>query len=562
MELCTGGTLQEWIQEQKKIDDKSPEKHDEECSIIVRNILEGITDLHDRFEMLHRDLKPANVLFLRRNNLDSVKICDFGFANENGIGFFDQNNDNVGTPLYQPPEQMKSQVYGKKVDIWATGIIMYELLTKGGHPFLGIDFYNNLEMEVEEFKTKMMNLTNNDKIPIDASLFSPMAHKLLENLLDINPNFRYSSQRAQKHPWITRNFEAQVPLNLFEEMQLNMRAYEKLKLVTRTAYAISMIGDKILKKEIVKEIRKNPIKCQSGLEPNILSSKDSDSSQDSLNMDKNLSGGKIKLIFNGISIPKTSSKIDSKHKDSPNNSIKHKGFRIKKHKGLKKRLFSANAREEEKKGEDSSQKNLRPLKENRGREKLTQLPPLGKFLSAHLGNKIGNNYGAPLKAEHPIQKSHKPSSKLKNNRSLVKKKKKPKIRRFSEFKDVASEDHLSTYYRVNSIDNKMAFPISGKANMQSCLMPKNSKKIRSRKNKVSSPKMFQNGVMNSGAFQPMQNKIAQTPLKMMTEKKSSKGITVTNIKWNDAFRGKISNYQSAISSILHKNSRSTKKPSY
>lgn len=190
------------------------------------------------------------MLFARRNDLESVKICDFGFANEHGTGLFEQNNDNVGTLIYQAPEQMKSVAYGKKVDIWASGMIMYELLTKGGHPFLGIDFYNKLDMKVEDFRNLVTNLYTSDTITIDSSLFSPMAYKMLKNLLNVNPNLRYSSQRALKHPWITRDLKARVPLNIFEEMQLNMRAYEKLKFATRVAFAMSLIGDKVLKKDL------------------------------------------------------------------------------------------------------------------------------------------------------------------------------------------------------------------------------------------------------------------------------------------------------------------------
>ena len=149
---------------------------------------------------------------------------------------------------------MKSTTYGKKADIWAVGMIMHELLTKGGHPFLGKDFYNRLDMDVEVFRKKMMNLYRNDKILKDSTPFTPMAYKMLESLLNVNPNLRYNSQRALKHPWITRDFEAEIPLNMFEEMQLNMRAYEKLKFATRVAYAMTMISDKKLKKGLVKEV--------------------------------------------------------------------------------------------------------------------------------------------------------------------------------------------------------------------------------------------------------------------------------------------------------------------
>jgi serine/threonine protein kinase len=197
--------------------------------------------------LIHRDLKPGNILFLRKGDLNSIKICDFGFANEVGSGFFDQNDDNVGTLIYQAPEQMKSTSYGKKADIWAIGMIMYEILTKGGHPLLGLDFYNNLDMSVDEYKKKISKLSSHDGIVQPNDAISELALKLLQNMLSLSPNVRYTSHRVLKHPWVTRDMEAQIPLNMYEEMQLNMRAYEKLKFATRMAFAMSMMDKKVLK---------------------------------------------------------------------------------------------------------------------------------------------------------------------------------------------------------------------------------------------------------------------------------------------------------------------------
>lgn len=210
--------------------------------------------IHDNHEIIHRDLKPSNILFQKKNDLNSIKICDFGLASEVGVGFFDQNDDNAGTMIYQPPEQLKSTQYGKKVDIWSTGMIMYELLTKGGHPIFGSDFYNKLERSVEEFKDIMNTISSSEKIVKQNKNYSDLALKLMENMLNVNPNLRYSSARALKHPWITRNLDSVIPLNMYEEMQLNMKAYEKLKYATRLAFAMSIINHKVLKKELNKEL--------------------------------------------------------------------------------------------------------------------------------------------------------------------------------------------------------------------------------------------------------------------------------------------------------------------
>jgi serine/threonine protein kinase len=186
--------------------------------------------------------------------LNSLKICDFGLASEVGVGFFDQNDDNAGTMIYQPPEQYKSTQYGKKVDIWSTGMIMYELLTKGGHPILGDDFYNKLERSIEEFRNIMNTISPSEKIVKKNKNYSDLALKLMENLLDVSPKLRYGSTRALKHPWITRDLDSVIPLNMYEEMQLNMKAYEKLKYATRLAFAMSMINHKVLKRELNLEL--------------------------------------------------------------------------------------------------------------------------------------------------------------------------------------------------------------------------------------------------------------------------------------------------------------------
>lgn len=116
--------------------------------------------------------------------------------NKVGVGFFDQNDDNAGTLIYQAPEQIKGITYGKKIDIWSTGIIMYEILTKGGHPELGLDFYNGLDMTLEEFKEKMLKVDNNYDLSDKFNDLPKNAASLLQTLLNINPNLRYSSITA------------------------------------------------------------------------------------------------------------------------------------------------------------------------------------------------------------------------------------------------------------------------------------------------------------------------------------------------------------------------------
>jgi calcium/calmodulin-dependent protein kinase I len=75
--------------------------------------------------MIHRDIKPYNIMLAEKNNLDSVKIIDFGLAvmyAPNGVSDYSR----CGTVLYQAPEQQrKLYAYSKTQDPWAVGAITF-----------------------------------------------------------------------------------------------------------------------------------------------------------------------------------------------------------------------------------------------------------------------------------------------------------------------------------------------------------------------------------------------------------------------------------------------------
>jgi calcium-dependent protein kinase len=79
--------------------------------------------------VIHRDLKPENVLMEKNLEPDSIKIIDFGLSVKSDKAA--RYSEMVGTPYYVAPEVMKGN-YGKKIDVWACGVITYILL--GGVP--------------------------------------------------------------------------------------------------------------------------------------------------------------------------------------------------------------------------------------------------------------------------------------------------------------------------------------------------------------------------------------------------------------------------------------------
>ena len=84
----------------------------------------GLKHVHDR-KILHRDLKAQNI-FLTKSNI--VKLGDFGVAKELS-STLDNARTMIGTPYYLSPEIVDNHPYNFKSDIWALGVILYELCT-------------------------------------------------------------------------------------------------------------------------------------------------------------------------------------------------------------------------------------------------------------------------------------------------------------------------------------------------------------------------------------------------------------------------------------------------
>lgn len=123
LEYAENGTLFHFVHKNFPISEKK-------IHSIFYQTLQAVEYCHNR-TILHRDLKPENILF---DNKDNVKLCDFGWCVE--YSEEERRQTLCGTSEYMAPEVLKSKKHDYKVDIWAMGILLYELFHKKS-PFTG-----------------------------------------------------------------------------------------------------------------------------------------------------------------------------------------------------------------------------------------------------------------------------------------------------------------------------------------------------------------------------------------------------------------------------------------
>ncbi|MBY8888072.1 protein kinase [Streptomyces sp. PTM05] len=120
MELCEGRTIRDLL-----IAEESPPV--DQALIIVSGVLEALAYSHQH-GIVHRDIKPANVII---TNQGAVKVMDFGIARalHGASTTMTQTGMVMGTPQYLSPEQALGKAVDHRSDLYATGCLLYELLT-------------------------------------------------------------------------------------------------------------------------------------------------------------------------------------------------------------------------------------------------------------------------------------------------------------------------------------------------------------------------------------------------------------------------------------------------
>ncbi|KAJ0577415.1 putative protein kinase ULK-Fused family [Helianthus annuus] len=161
---------------------------EEEVQKIAKQLVRALHYLHSN-RIIHRDMKPQNILICAGG---VVKLCDFGFARA-------MSNNTVvlrsikGTPLYMAPELVREQPYNHTVDLWSTGVILYELFV--GQP----PFYTNSVYALIRHIIK-------DPVKYPETM-SANFRSFLRGLLNKDPHSRLTWPKLLHHPFVAENLE-------------------------------------------------------------------------------------------------------------------------------------------------------------------------------------------------------------------------------------------------------------------------------------------------------------------------------------------------------------------
>ena len=152
---------------------------------IARQLIAGVAHLHQN-GVLHRDLKPANILIHQQGNNYFPLIADFGLSKlSQSEGSRISNSFGGGTLEYSAPEQLLGKTLRYNADLWALGVIVYELFT-GKRPFVTDNTNSSAEAKRQEIFNKIVNAP----LPKDVENLPTPFNTFVANCLEKDPEIR------------------------------------------------------------------------------------------------------------------------------------------------------------------------------------------------------------------------------------------------------------------------------------------------------------------------------------------------------------------------------------
>lgn len=204
-----------------------------DARIVMYQIASALDYLHSK-KIIHRDIKPENLILAKKHVDTSVKLVDFGFAivndpDKEGEGGLKMNYK-CGTYGYMAPEVMESNIYSTACDIWSFGVVCYVI--QCGHMPLPSKSNSKSPIPYEFPKQTWKNVSKSSK-------------DLICNLLQSDPNKRFTSADILKHEWFNFQNELSNYDNLTENLE-SIRKYHALRRF-RMSVLVVMVAKKLLK---------------------------------------------------------------------------------------------------------------------------------------------------------------------------------------------------------------------------------------------------------------------------------------------------------------------------
>ncbi len=176
--------------------------------------------------MFCRDLKPENILYSSPEDSAVLKIADFGLATL--LRPNQMMNVACGTPGYVAPEILRGVAYGKEVDMWSIGVILYILLC--GFP----PFYDD-----NNKKLFALIINANFSFPDPYwSNISPSGKDLVSKLLVVDPAKRLNAEQTLAHPWMHEEGSSA----LLEHFKPNLKSYNARRRLRGAIRAVQLVS--------------------------------------------------------------------------------------------------------------------------------------------------------------------------------------------------------------------------------------------------------------------------------------------------------------------------------
>eukprot|EP00879_Flechtneria_rotunda_P008273 GHRR01008666.1.p1 GENE.GHRR01008666.1~~GHRR01008666.1.p1 ORF type:complete len:401 (+),score=132.14 GHRR01008666.1:1544-2746(+) len=228
MEYVSGGNMVAFVTRRRETRDTRGGLclDEDEANFFFRQLIFAVQFCH-RNHVAHRDLKLDNTILDHRDP-PRLKLCDFGFAKAWAANS-NMDTMRIGTPEYMGPELIsgRSGYDGKKVDVWASGVLLFVMLL-GMFPFeMEDESYVNTaglySIWIQQIRTSWQEHPHNNN---SVQRLSPECRDLLDKMFDVNQDSRITVDQIIAHPWFKKPLPQKYEVAL-AQLQEEQRAIDR-----------------------------------------------------------------------------------------------------------------------------------------------------------------------------------------------------------------------------------------------------------------------------------------------------------------------------------------------